>query len=306
MDHANKLVTLGPVGDTDLRLLRIYKSVVDAGGFSAAQVDLNISRSAISMAISDLETRLALRLCQRGRAGFTVTEDGQQVYDAVIQLLAAVEGFRTNINTLHAQLQGELNIGITDNLVTLPHMRITDALRQLKQKGPNIRVNISMMPPSNIEKALLDGRLHAGAVPTLRYLADLEYLPLYQEQSQLYCSNQHPLFNMPSQQAAQLVTEYDAIAPSYPQSAIVRTHYQSLRTTATATDREGVAFLILTGCYIGYLPTHFADQWLHQGYMQAIAPKQFHYKTDYAAITRKIAPPNLLLKTWLEALEPAT
>ncbi len=82
-----------------------------------------------------------------------MTEDGQQVYDAVIQLLAAVEGFRTNIiNTLHAQLQGELNIGITDNLVTLPHMRITDALRQLKQKGPNIRVNISMMPPSNIEK----------------------------------------------------------------------------------------------------------------------------------------------------------
>ena len=207
MDHANKLVTLGPIGDTDLRLLRIYKSVVDAGGFSAAQVDLNISRAAISMAISDLETRLALRLCQRGRAGFTVTEDGQQVYDAVIQLLAAVEGFRTNINTLHAQLQGELNIGITDNLVTLPHMRITDALRQLKQKGPNIHVNISMMPPSNIEKALLDGRLHAGAVPTLRYLTDLEYLPLYQEQSQLYCSNQHPLFNMPSQQAAQLVTQ---------------------------------------------------------------------------------------------------
>ncbi len=62
MDRANKLVTLGPVGDTDLRLLRIYKSVVDAGGFSAAQVDLNISRSAIRMAISDLETRLALRL----------------------------------------------------------------------------------------------------------------------------------------------------------------------------------------------------------------------------------------------------
>ena len=40
--------------------------------------------------------------------------------------------------------------------------------------------------------------------------------------------------------------------------------------------------------------------------MQAIAPKQFRYKTDYAAITRKIAPPNLLLKTWLEALEQAT
>jgi DNA-binding transcriptional LysR family regulator len=275
---------------------------VDAGGFSAAQVDLNISRAAISMAISDLETRLGLRLCQRGRAGFTVTEDGQQVYDAVMQLLTAVEGFCTSINTLHSQLQGELNIGITDNLVTLPHMRVTNALRQLKQMGPNIRINISMMPPSSIEKALLDGRLHAGAVPALRSLTDLEYQPLYQEQSLLYCSNQHPLFNLSSQQVSQQVTEHDAIAPGYPQSAAIRTHYQSLKTAATATDREGVAFLILTGCYIGYLPTHFATQWVQQGRMRAIAPKQFHYSTNYAAITRKSAPPNQLLKTWMKAL----
>ena len=42
------------IGNTDLRLLRIFKAVVECGGFAAAEVTLNIGRSAISIAISDL------------------------------------------------------------------------------------------------------------------------------------------------------------------------------------------------------------------------------------------------------------
>ena len=159
---------LNRLSDIDLRLLRIYKTVVEAGGFAAAEVGLNISRAAISMAMSDLETRLGLRLCQRGRAGFSVTESGQRVYEAILQLFASIEGFRTQVNALHDQLKGDLNIGIADNLVTLPHMKITDALRQLKLKATDIGINISMMAPNEIEKAVLDGRLHVGAIPRLR------------------------------------------------------------------------------------------------------------------------------------------
>ena len=61
---------LAQVSDFDIRLLRIFRSVVECGGFSAAETVLGIGRSAISQQMSDLEQRLGLRLCQRGRAGF--------------------------------------------------------------------------------------------------------------------------------------------------------------------------------------------------------------------------------------------
>lgn len=61
---------LAQVSDFDIRLLRIFRSVVESGGFSAAETVLGIGRSAISQQMSDLEQRLGLRLCQRGRAGF--------------------------------------------------------------------------------------------------------------------------------------------------------------------------------------------------------------------------------------------
>jgi hypothetical protein len=53
---------LAQVSDFDIRLLRIFRAVVECGGFSAAENVLGIGRSAISQQMSDLEQRLGLRL----------------------------------------------------------------------------------------------------------------------------------------------------------------------------------------------------------------------------------------------------
>lgn len=292
---------MGQPSDADLRLLRIYRKVVECGGFSAAEVELNISRAAISMAMNDLETRLGLRLCQRGRGGFALTDEGAEVYDATLQLQTAVAGFRTRVNGLHARLKGELSIGITDNLVTMPEMYITDALSALKARGPEVRINIRMMPPSDIELGVLDGRLHTGVIPALKTLPGLAYLPLYKESSRLYCAADHPLFEAEDVDEERLAA-HDAVVPAYAQTPEVKACHAPLKAAASATDREGIAFLILSGRYIGYLPTHYAKRWVRDGRMRALNPERWHYLTHYSAITRKGAPPNLVVESYLEEL----
>ena len=293
----------GQVSDADLRLLRIYKTVVESGGFSAAEVELNISRAAISISMADLETRLGFRLCQRGRSGFSLTDEGSQVYQYTLQLLSSIEGFRTQINGLHEKLIGDLNIGITDNLVTMPRMVITNSVSSLKQKGPDITINIRMIPPNDIEKGVLDGSLHVGIVPDLRLLAGLEYLPLYRENSQLYCSNTHPLFAIDDKKIKpDDISKLDAVVPAYAQTPEIKEKLQKLNATATATDREGVAFLILTGKYIGYLPDHVAHVWVKEGKMRSLLDSQFNFDTGFSAITRKGASSNLVLETYLTEL----
>ncbi len=295
----------GQISDIDIRHLRVFKAVVECGGFSAAEVQLNISRSAISLSMADLEQRLGLHLCQRGRAGFSLTAEGSQVYDAVLQLFTSLEGFRTRVNAIHARLTGELNIGITDNLVTMHHMHITHAIAQLKRQGPDVRINISMLPPNEIELAVLDGRLHIGVVPQLRNLSGLSYLPLYGERSQLYCSRQHPLFEEEAPNE-EMIRSFDAVVPAYAQTAEIKAQHQQLKASATATDREGIAFLIMTGCFIGFLPDHFAQQWVADGRMKALMNQRIGYITHYAAITRRGGPGNLVLQTYLELLVSQT
>ncbi len=297
----------GQISDIDIRLLRIFRAVVESGGFSAAEVELDISIAAISIAVADLEKRLGMRLCQRGRAGFSLTDEGSEVYQAVLQLLAALENFKTQVNSITAQLKGELNIGITDNLVTMRHhMRVTNSLAALKQRGPEVRINIRMIPPADIEKSVLDGRLHVGVIPAIKQLSGLQYVDLYEEESQLYCGHRHDLFSLSEKKLTlPLIYRQDAVLPAAALPLENKNQWRKMRSAATATDREGVAFLILTGQFIGFLPTHYARAWVDEGRMLPLLAETFNYRTRYAAITHKGARPNLVLQTFIEELNRA-
>ena len=294
---------LAQVSDFDIRLLKLFRSVVECGGFSAAESVLGIGRSAISQQMSDLEQRLGLRLCQRGRAGFALTEEGREVYQSTQQLLAALESFRTEVNGLHQHLRGELNIGLTDNLVTVPHMRITAALARLKDRGPDVRVNIRMTPPSEVEQGVLDGRLHVGVVPVVGGLSGLDYQPLYDERSRLYCAVGHPLFYVDDKELAdRRLNAQDAIAPTFRLPPEIQNHYGALNCTASASDREGMAFLILTGRYIGYLPDHYAEAWIKEGRLRALKADTRFYDISLASVTRKGRRQHLVLESFLQEL----
>ena len=295
--------TLSQVSDFEIRLLRLFKTVVECGSFTAAEGVLGISRSAISLHMGDLEKRLGMRLCQRGRAGFALTDEGREVLRASQTLLAAIEGFRSEVNQLHRQLRGELNIGIINNMVTQPHMRITQALKALRAQGPSVHINIGMMTPSDIELGVLDGHLNVGVVPLISPLAGLEYMPLYEERSLLYCSREHSFFGRPDAEITdEELRNADAVAPSYRLPADAIDTHQTLNCTATASDREGIAFLILTGSFIGFLPDHYANTWVTQEMMRTLHPHRLHYDVPLSVVTRKGRRPNLVLERFLEQL----
>lgn len=294
---------LSQVSDFDLRLLRLFKAVAESGSFSAAESTLGISRSAISLHMGDLEKRLGMRLCQRGRAGFALTDEGREVLRAGEAVLTAIEGFRSEVNEMHQQLRGDLNIGIVNNLVTQPKMLITRALKAVRAQGPGVKINLSMSTPGEIERGLLDGRLHVGAVPLITPLSGLDYSLLYEERSNLYCSHEHPLFKRAAAVSNDDLKTADAVVPSYRMTAEAIGLHQLLNFAATATDREGIAFLILTGSYIGFLPDHYAATWVEKGLMAPLSPERLFFDAKLAVATRKGRRQNLILERFLESLQ---
>lgn len=295
----SKKISLNQVSDFDLRLLRVFKTIAECGSFSGAESALGITRSAISLHMGDLEKRLGMRLCQRGRAGFALTDEGREVLRASETVLAAIEGFRSEVNQMHQQLRGDLNVAIVNNLVTQPKMRITHALKAVRAEGSGVRINLSMSTPGEIERGLLDGRLHVGAVPLITPLSGLDYGLLYEERSNLYCSHEHPLNGHASAVTDKQLSQTDAVIPSYRMTAEAIGLHQRLSGAATATDREGIAFLILTGTYIGFLPDHYAATWVEKGLMIALDPDRLYFDSKIAIATRKGRRQNLILERFL-------
>lgn len=298
-----KKIPLHQVTDFDLRLLRVFKTVAECGSFSGAESVLGITRSAISLHMGDLEKRLGMRLCQRGRAGFALTDEGREVLRASETVLVAIEGFRSEVNHMHQHLRGDLNVAIVNNLVTQPRMRITHALRAVRAEGSGVRINLSMSTPGEIERGLLDGRLHVGVVPLIAPLSGLDYALLYEERSNLYCSNEHPLFACADKVTNEQLSAADAVVPTYRMTAEAIGLHQLLNFAASATDREGIAFLILTGSYIGFLPDHYAAAWVEKGLMTALDPSRLYFESKLAVATRKGRRSNLILERFLNALQ---
>lgn len=294
--------SLGRISDYELKLLRIFRTIAECGSFSVAESLLGMSRPAISQQMSDLEKRLGMRLCQRGRAGFSLTDEGREILRLSDTLFASVETFRQQVNQMHRQLRGTFNLGIINNLVTQPMMRLTHALETLRRQGPDIHISLTMTTPSEIERAVMEGRYHVGALPLISPLSGLDYLPLYEEKSSLYCSHTHPLFASGLGDDHSVLRQYDAIAPAERMTAETVRLHQLLNCTATASDREGIAFLILTGRFIGFLPDHYAAHWQEKGLMRALDPQQLHFTHTIALATRKGRQPDAILHLFMQSL----
>jgi DNA-binding transcriptional LysR family regulator len=297
---------LGNISDSDLRLLRVFRAVVACGGFASAELELNISRSTISRHIKDLETRLGVTLCRRGRGGFALTREGEQVHASALKMMAAMEEFQHEVDELHQQLTGTLVIAIFDKTATNPNCRIYSAFTAFDDMAPEVRPEIHVEPINAIERGVMEGRFHLGVIPDHRPSSSLDYYPLFAEQMYLYCAAGHPLFDTaPGRVSPDAIraSKYVGIGYHSPNMEVSRRLEQQRH--ATAFDQEAVAHLVLSGRYVGYLPEHYAGDFVARDVMRALLPETFQYVCQFSAIVRHSPPPNRIVQTLLDALVAA-
>lgn len=294
---------LGNVTDSDLRLLRVFRAVVACGGFAAAELELNINRSTISRHIKDLETRLGVTLCRRGRGGFALTAEGQQVHASAAKMMAAMEDFQHEVDELHARLTGSLSIAIFDKTATNPACHISRAFASFDQLAPEVRPEIHVEPINAIERGVMEGRFHLGIIPNHRPSASLDYYRLFEEQMYLYCAAGHPLYAIAGKNLTPAkVRESKYIGIGYHSPNMETSRQLGQERHATAFDQEAVAHLVLSGKYLGYLPEHYAEGFVAKGVMKPVLPQTFQYVCDFSAIVRHSPPPNRVVQTLLDAL----
>lgn len=287
----------------DFKLLRVFKTVVEAGGFSAAQSELNVGLATISKQISDLEIRLGMRLCTRGREGFCLTEEGKLVYQASIDLFASVDSFRDRLSSAQNELTGDLNIGVIDNTFQDPNSPLIDALRRLHDNAPKVRLRLHAAPLDDIERGIVEGRLMVGVVPVYQRREEFDYFELYQETSNAYCAKGHPLFEVDERRIdVDVLRGCEVVNHRYALHGDKANFVTFDGQSATASQVEAVAMLVLTGRFIGFLPDHFAAHLVRDGLLRALRPDLINIRTDLNMILRHNAPRSPLVKAFAAAL----
>lgn len=288
--------------NVDLRLLRVFDAVVRHQGFAPAQAELNISQSTISNQITALEKRLGVSLCQRGRAGFALTERGRVIHGEALRLFAAIDEFSTAASAVRGRLVGQLRLGVVDSVVTDAQFCLPQAIARFDRQASAVTIELVQGSPQDLQSQVLDGAMQLAIGSFPHKVQGLRYMALYSEVNTLYCAPGHPLFTVPDAQiGVDLLRSFRVAGRSYWRSDHPnRQHFPN--TAAVAEGVEQHLMLILSGTYIGYLPDHFAAPWVARGQLRQLRPDEFVYACPFDAVTRAGKGRSALRDAFLEVL----
>jgi DNA-binding transcriptional LysR family regulator len=290
----------GQFTDFELKLLRVFRVVVDCGGFSAAEAEIGLTKSAISKHVSDLEIRLGVRLCERGRGGFALTEEGKVVYEAISQLLVSFEEFRSRINAFHSELIGEFYIGFIDTLVTHEAAPLREILSDYSRAHPAIRLNMMIGSESEIDRAVEERRLHIGVSVANEKSSRAFILPFAIETGYLYCGSGHEAFALDDTELKDdKLSSYALVQHGYSAADSALIAKLGLKSTATSHQTEGVLFMVLAGTHIGFLPDHYAAAWEARGMLRRIRPQEIVKTTKTAIKANRASLANPMVRSFL-------
>jgi len=300
---AKAKAVLGQLSDMDFRLLQVFKSVADCGGMAAAGLELNIGISTVSRHVKDLETRLQMTLCSRGRGGFALTAEGERIYQETQRLLASADAFRASVDDIHQRMGGQLHVAVFDKTASNPAAKISEAIALFAEQAPDVALNFHVATINMIERGVIDGQFQVGIIPEHRSSDSLLYDRLFGETMLLYCGARHPLFGQDNS-----ALDWDSLrrhqfaglgyhSPNMEISQQVR-----LPRKATGFDQESIATLILSGCFLGFLPDHYARGFVADGTMRAVHPQRFRYDCDFVAILRGSPRPSRIASAFRECL----
>lgn len=274
------------ISNIDLRLIRVFDAVVECGGFAAAQPYLNITTSTISTHISDFETRLGFRLCERGRGGFKLTPRGKLAFEEGRRLLAEINDYSANVATLRERLAGRLSIGMVDAVTSFEGMPLVEVIREINEGNPHVAFSLEINNRHELERAVLDGRLHVAVGPFVRDIVGLDFIDLFRETHHIYCGRGHPFFEREDAVSREELADVPAVIRDY-NVDFDREQFGSIAASAHATTVEAVSLFVLTGRFVGFLPEHFAKQWVDRGVMRILQGEGFTYDSRHVLITKR-------------------
>ncbi len=90
--------------------MELFACIVQAGSFTAAAKRLDTSKSRLSRRLTELETRLGVKLLHRTTRSLSLTEAGAAYYARVTQLLETAREAEEAVSTLGGSLSGTIRL----------------------------------------------------------------------------------------------------------------------------------------------------------------------------------------------------
>lgn len=174
----------------EIRDLRNFVKVVQAGSFTKAANQSFVSQPSLSKSIKRLEEELDVELLERTTRFIRLTEEGKVVFEQSKKAISAMDEIQLHLNDLRHIHTGTIKIGIPPLISTLFFPTLA---RTFHQKYPNVQLELHERGAKLIGQLVDEGIVSLGFVvlPTNDILFDVR--SFIEDEFVLFIHKEHPL-----------------------------------------------------------------------------------------------------------------
>lgn len=169
--------------------MQYFIAIVKNHSFTQAAVDCNISQSAISQQMKELESRLDVKLLNRKGRSFEVTEAGQYFYTHSQDILANVDQLVKNTIKIEKNDEAELRVGYLRSFGTAEFLQ---TVSKFTQEFPKVKIKISSGTHEELYKLLRTNKIDLNFSDQRRALSN-EYQNEFLTSSEFMVAVNHSL-----------------------------------------------------------------------------------------------------------------
>ena len=137
-----------------IRHLETFVAIVETGSFHAAAAKMNITQSAVSMQIKNLEAHLKIELFERSVRPPRLSNGGKLVLDNARQIVA-LYGELKRASPVSSQMTGSINIGTVPGASFL----LPDAIKTLVKTYRQLKLRVTSNLKYELTDKIINGKL---------------------------------------------------------------------------------------------------------------------------------------------------
>ncbi|MCM3542407.1 LysR family transcriptional regulator [Priestia megaterium] len=169
----------------------ILNKVAEVKSFTKAADALALTQSAVSHAITNLESEFGFLLVNRNRSGITLTTEGETMLLAIRKVLQENEKVHQEAASLLGLAKGTIKIGIFKSVST---KWLPEIIRLMKKNYPEIQIQLKEGDYLEIEQWLLSGEIDCGFI-NITHSSQFHIISLKKDRLLCVVSDQSALYH---------------------------------------------------------------------------------------------------------------
>lgn len=170
--------------------LKLFKDIAQLRSFSRGAAMNEVSQSAASQHVQDLEKWLGTQLLDRATRPLAVTPAGQLYADFCRDILRRKEEFEAALERLKEQVEGTVRVA---SIYSIGLSEMAQLEEEFSKRQPQAQLSVEYLRPEKVYSAVLADEADLGLVSYAEPSREITVIPWREEEMLVATAPEHPL-----------------------------------------------------------------------------------------------------------------